>query len=440
MNKIIFWELKMPKTITLTDNQTGETHEFPILEGSQGPNLIDIRTLYSKTGYFTFDPGYGQTGACESNITFIDGDKGVLQHGGYSIEDLAGKSTFLEVCYLLLNGELPKQAEYDAFHKDIIKSRFLNEQISFFFRGFRRDAHPMAMLVGVVGALSSFYHDGLDAQSPESRVLASHRMIAKLPTIVAMAYKYSMGQAFLYPHEEYSYTDNFLYMTFGKPNHQLNLLPEVVNALDKIFILHADHEQNASTSTVRMSGSTGANPYAALSAGISALWGPAHGGANEEVLNMLKSMGSVNDIPQYIKRAKDKNDPFRLMGFGHRVYKNFDPRANVLRESCHEVLDALGMKEQPLLKLALELERIALEDEYFIERKLFPNVDFYSGIILEAIGFPSYMFTPLFALARTAGWVSQWKEMNEDKSSRLCRPRQLYLGETKRDYVPINKR
>ncbi len=430
----------MAKTVTLTDNQTGEKYDFPILEGTQGPDLIDIRTLYGKTGYFTFDPGYGATGACESKITYIDGDKGILQHRGYSIENLCEKSNFLEVAYLLLHGELPKQDEYQQFHAETMESRLINEQLQFFFRGFRRDAHPMAILVGVVGALSSFYHGAFDVRSEENRLLCCRRLVAKLPTIVAMSYKYSIGQAMLYPREEYNYTDNFLYMMFGKPEHKFKMIPEVVSALDKIFILHADHEQNASTSTVRMAGSTGANPYAAVASGISALWGPAHGGANEEVLNMLKSMGSVDDIPQYIKRAKDKDDPFRLMGFGHRVYKNFDPRANVLRQSCHEVLDALGMKEQPLLKLAMELERIALEDEYFIERKLFPNVDFYSGIILEAIGFPSYMFTPLFALARTAGWTAQWKEMHEDKTSRLCRPRQLYLGETARDYVEMSKR
>ncbi len=430
----------MSKTVTLTDNQTGESYEFPLMEGTQGPDLIDIRTLYGKTGNFTFDPGYGQTGACESKITYIDGDKGILQHRGYPIEELASKSTFLEVSYLLLHGELPTKPEYASFHADIMESRLVNEQLRDFFRGFRHDAHPMAILVGVVGGLSAFYHEGLNLQSAESRIISCHRLIAKLPTIVALAYKYSMGQTFLYPSESLKYTDNFLYMAFGKMNYNFKLIPEVVRALDKIFILHADHEQNASTSTVRMAGSTGANPFAAVSAGISALWGPAHGGANEEVLRMLKSMGSVNDIPQYIKRAKDKDDPFRLMGFGHRVYKNFDPRANVLRDSCHEVLDALGKKDEPMLKLALELERIALEDEYFIERKLFPNVDFYSGIILDAIGFPSYMFTPLFALARTSGWIAQWKETYEENTSRLCRPRQLYLGETKRDYVEMSDR
>ena len=430
----------MGKTVTLIDNQTGEKFDLPIMEGTQGPDLIDIRTLYSKTGYFTFDPGYGQTGACESHITFIDGDKGVLQHRGYSIEDLAAKSSFLEVCYLLLHGELPKQNQYTDFRQDIMDLRMLNEQVQFFFRGFRRDAHPMAILVGIVGALSSFYHGSLDLHSPENRLLSCHRLIAKLPTIVAAAYKYSIGQPLIYPHEEFIYTDNFLFMAFSRPNHKYHLVPEVSKALDQIFILHADHEQNASTSTVRMAGSTGANPYAAVSAGISALWGAAHGGANEQVLNMLKEMGTADKIPEYLARAKDKDDPFRLMGFGHRVYKNFDPRANVLRSSCHEVLEALGKKDEPLLKLALELERIALEDEYFIERKLFPNVDFYSGIILETIGFPSYMFTPLFALARTAGWIAQWKEMYEDETTKLCRPRQLYLGEVARDYVALVKR
>ncbi len=430
----------MVKTVTFTDNQTGQQVEFPVLEGTQGPDLIDIRTLYSKTGYFTFDPGYGQTGACESEITFIDGDQGILQHRGYSIEDLASKSSFLEVCYLLLHNELPTSNQYHQFRQEIVDHRLLNEQINFFFRGFRHDSHPMAILVGIVGALSSFYHDSLDLHSAESRLLACYRLIAKIPVIVANAYKYSIGQPFIYPHEDYVYTDNFLFMTFSRPNHKYHLVPEVSKALDQIFILHADHEQNASTSTVRMAGSTGANPYAAISAGISALWGPAHGGANEEVLNMLKSMGSTDKIPEYIRRAKDKNDPFRLMGFGHRVYKNFDPRANVLRAACHNMLEALGKKDEPLLKLALEMERIALEDEYFIERKLFPNVDFYSGIILEAIGFPSYMFTPLFALARTSGWIAQWKEIYENNTNKLCRPRQLYLGKTTRDYLEINQR
>ncbi|MDA0703918.1 MAG: citrate synthase, partial [Proteobacteria bacterium] len=382
-------------TVTLVDNATGKSYELPVLSGTTGPDVIDVRKLYAESGFFTYDPGYTSTGSCESEITYIDGDKGVLLHRGYSIEDLAENSTFAEVCYLLLYGELPTQAERTKFERDITLHTMVHEQLLWFYRGFRRDAHPMAIMCGVVGALSAFYHDSTDIDDPYQRMVASYRLVAKMPTIAAMAYKYSTGQPFMYPRNDLNYAENFLYMTFGVPCEEYKVNPVVARAMDQIFILHADHEQNASTSTVRLAGSSGANPFACVAAGIASLWGPAHGGANEAVLNMLNEIGDKSRIPEFIERAKDKDDPFRLMGFGHRVYKNYDPRAAVLRGSCHQVLDELGIREEPLLDLAMELEKIALEDEYFVERKLFPNVDFYSGIILEAMGFSTSMFTPI---------------------------------------------
>jgi citrate synthase len=388
---------------------------------------------------FTYDPGFTSTSACESSITFIDGDEGVLLHRGYPIEQLAEKSDFMEVCYLLLNGDLPSAQEKSKFEKSITYHTMLHEQLSYFYRGFRRDAHPMAIMVGIVGALSAFYHDSTDISDPHQRLVASYRLIAKMPTIAAMAYKFSVGQPFVYPRNDLKYAENFLYMLFSVPAEDYKVNPVLARAMDRIFILHADHEQNASTSTVRISGSSAANPFACVAAGIASLWGPAHGGANEAVLRMLHEIGHKDRIPEFINRAKDKDDPFRLMGFGHRVYKNYDPRAAVLRKSCHEVLDELGV-EDPLLELAMELERIALEDNYFVERKLFPNVDFYSGIILSAMGFPTSMFTVLFSLARTVGWVAQWTEMIEDPSQKISRPRQLYTGHKKREYVPIAER
>jgi len=431
---------KTGDTVTLTDNSTGKSWEFPVLSGTQGPRVIDVRTLYGKTGMFTYDPGYSSTGSCDSDLTFIDGEKGILMHRGYAIEDLAEHSDYMEVCYLLLNGHLPTRIERDTFQKALTYHTMLHEQMMYFYRGFRRDSHPMAIMVGVIGALSAFYHDSTDIGDPYQRMVASHRLIAKMPTIAAMAYKYSVGQPFMYPRNELSYAANFLHMTFAVPCEDYKLRPALVRAMDKIFILHADHEQNASTSTVRIAGSSGANPFACIAAGIASLWGPAHGGANEAVLKMLQEIGSKDRIGEFIKRAKDKNDPFRLMGFGHRVYKNYDPRAAVLRGSCHEVLEDLGKKNEPLLELAMDLERIALEDDFFVEKKLFPNVDFYSGIILQAMGFPTSMFTVLFALARTVGWIAQWKEMIEDPDHRISRPRQLYTGPTKRAYVPIEDR
>ena len=425
--------------VTLVDHATGKSVDLPVLSGTVGPKVIDIRKLYAETGYFTYDPGYTSTGSCDSAITYIDGDKGELQHRGYSIEDLAGKSDFMEVAYLLLHGELPNAQEKEQFRQTITNHTMLHEQMLFFYRGFRRDAHPMAIMVGVVGALSSFYHDSTDINDPHQRMVASIRMIAKMPTIAAMAYKYSVGQPFVYPRNDLSYAENFLNMTFSVPAEDYKISPAVARAMDRIFILHADHEQNASTSTVRIAGSSGANPFACIAAGISSLWGPAHGGANEAVLTMLNQIGDKKNIPEFIARAKDKNDPFRLMGFGHRVYKNFDPRAGVLKQSCHEVLEELGI-DDPLLELAMELEKIALEDDYFVQRKLFPNVDFYSGIILKAIGFPTSMFTVLFALARTVGWVAQWNEMITDPNQKIGRPRQLFLGHPKRDFIPLEDR
>jgi citrate synthase len=432
--------VQMKNRVTITDHATGQQFDLPVLEGTIGPRVIDVRKLYSDHGLFTYDPGFTSTAACESKITYIDGEKGILQHRGYPIEELAEKSNFLEVCYLLLYGELPNVAQATKFTKNITYHTMLHEQIHTFFRGFRRDAHPMAVMVGVVGALSAFYHDSTNIDDPRQREVASHRLIAKMPTIAAMAYKYSTGQPFIHPRNDLNYAENFLRMTFAVPAEEYRVNPIVAKAMDRFFILHADHEQNASTSTVRMAGSSGANPFACIAAGIASLWGPAHGGANEAVLNMLRQIGDKKNIPEFIKRAKDKNDSFRLMGFGHRVYKNYDPRAAVMRKSCYEVLDSLDKREIPLLELAMELERIALEDEYFVERKLYPNVDFYSGLILEAIGFPTTMFTVLFSMARTVGWVAQWIEMIEDPSQRIGRPRQLYTGPTQRKYVPIEER
>jgi len=418
----------------------GVTHELPIHHGSIGPGVIDITSLYSSTGYFTYDPGFTSTASCESKITYIDGDKGVLLYRGYPIDELAENGDFLETCYLLLYGELPSGEQFEAFKDRITRHTMVHEQMTKFYTGFRRDAHPMAVMVGVVGALSAFYHDSIDIQDPLQREMASVRMLAKMPTIAAMAYKYSIGQPFVYPRNELDYSANFLHMCFAVPCAEYKVDPVLARAMDRIFILHADHEQNASTSTVRLAGSSGANPFACISAGIACLWGPAHGGANEAALMMLEEIGSVDRIPEYIKRAKDKNDPFRLMGFGHRVYKNYDPRARIMQKTCHEVLAAVGHKNDPILKVALELERIALSDEYFIEKKLYPNIDFYSGITLKALGFPTDMFTVLFAIARTVGWIAQWKEMIEDPLQRIGRPRQLYTGPTERAYVPLASR
>jgi citrate synthase len=426
--------------VTLQDHSTGKNYDLPLMPGSIGPKVIDVRPLYSQTGHFTYDPGYTSTGSCESKITYIDGEEGILLHRGYSIEELAENSSFLEVCYLLLNGELPTKDEKQKFEDTITSHTMVHEQLLGLYRGFRRDAHPMAIMVGVVGALSAFYHDSTDINDPKQRVIASHRLVAKIPTIAAMAYKYSIGQPFVYPKNDLSYAENFLHMMFSVPSAEYEISPVVSRAMDRIFILHADHEQNASTSTVRMAGSSGANPFACIAAGISSLWGPAHGGANEAVLDMLNEIGSKDRIGEMIERAKDKDDPFRLMGFGHRVYKNHDPRARVLMQSAHEVLGELGIENEPLLEIAMELEKIALEDDYFIQRKLFPNVDFYSGIILKALGFPVSMFTVLFAVARTVGWIAQWKEMIEDPSQKIGRPRQLYTGYTERPYVPVDKR
>ena len=426
-------------TMTLTDDLTGESVKLPVMKGTIGPDVIDVRGLYGAANKFTFDPGYGATGSCISGLTYIDGDEGVLLHRGYSIEDLAEKSDFLEVAYLLLNGELPNGTEKDEFVNAITHHTMVHEQISTFFRGFRRDAHPMAILCGVTGALSAFYHDSTDIQDPHQRMIASRRLIAKMPTLAAMAYKYSIGQPFNYPKNELSYSENFLQMCFSVPAEDYIPDPIIADAMDKILILHADHEQNASTSTVRLAGSSGANPFACIAAGIASLWGPAHGGANEAVLNMLQEIGDKSNIAEYVNRARDKDDPFRLFGFGHRVYKNFDPRAKVMRQSCHDVLNKLGI-DDPLLELAMELENIALNDQYFIDKKLYPNVDFYSGIILKAMGFPTSMFTVLFAVARTVGWISQWKEMIEDPMQRIGRPRQLYTGPEMRSFPSMNDR
>jgi citrate synthase len=428
------------RTVTLTDNATGKTHQLPILSGSSGPDVIDIRKLYGDSGYFTFDPGYTSTGRCESAITFIDGDEGVLLYRGYPIEQLAEGSDFMEVCYLLLYGDLPTAEQKRKFEHDITYHTMLHEQMHKFIEGFRRDSHPMAVMVGMVGALSGFYHDSTDITNRRKRMIASYRMIAKAATLAACAYKYSLGQPFIYPRNELRYSENFLHMMFATPCEPYRVNPVLARAMDRILILHADHEQNASTSTVRLAGSSGANPFACIAAGIASLWGPAHGGANEAVLKMLEEIGDKNRTAEYVKRAKDKNDPFRLMGFGHRVYHNYDPRARIMRQTCNEVLDELGVRDEPLLELAMELEKIALEDPYFIEKKLYPNVDFYSGIIFRAMGIPTTMFTVLFAVARTVGWVAQWNEMVEDPTQKIGRPRQLYTGPTRREYVPLEQR
>ena len=428
------------KTMTLTDGASGKSWDLPVMSGTVGPDVIDVRKLYAETGAFTYDPGFTSTASCQSKITYIDGDEGVLLHRGYDIAELAEKSDFMEVAYLLLKGELPNEKEKTKFEYDISRHTMLHEQISFFYRGFRRDAHPMAIMCGVVGALSAFYHDSLDINDPHQRMVASYRLIAKMPTIAAMAYKYSLGQPFIYPRNDLKYADNFLHMMFAVPAEPYKISPVLARAMDRILILHADHEQNASTSTVRLAGSSGANPFACIAAGIASLWGPAHGGANEAVLNMLMQIGNKKNIPEFIKKSKDPNDSFRLMGFGHRVYKNYDPRAKVMQKTCNEVLDEMGVRDDPLLELAVELERIALKDDYFIEKKLYPNVDFYSGIIFRAMGIPVSMFTVLFAVARTVGWISQWTEMVEDPSQKIGRPRQLYTGAAARPFVPVKKR
>jgi len=417
----------------------GKDYHYPVLEGSTGPDVIDIRKLYAQTGAFTYDPGFTSTASCESGLTYIDGDAGVLLHRGYPIDQLAEQSSFLEVAYLLIHGDLPTKPELDTFITTITRHTMVHEQIASFLSGFRRDAHPMAIMCGVVGALSAFYPDSTNITDPKQRIISMHRLIAKMPTIAAMAYKYSVGQPFVYPRNDLSYTANFLRMTFSVPAEEYEPDPVIVDAMDKIFILHADHEQNASTSTVRLAGSSGANPFACIAAGIACLWGPAHGGANEAALNMLREIATPDRIPEYIARAKNKDDPFRLMGFGHRVYKNFDPRAKVMQKTAADVLDKLGVKD-PIFDVARQLEQIALKDDYFIEKKLYPNVDFYSGVILSAIGFPTTMFTALFALARTVGWVAQWNEMISDPEQKIGRPRQLYTGPTQRDYVPASQR
>jgi citrate synthase len=414
--------------------------ELPVLKGTVGPDVIDVRKLYASAGVFTYDPGFTSTAACESSITYIDGDEGILLYRGYPIEYLAEHGDFLETCYLLLYGELPNAEQMKEFDRAITYHTMVHEQMTYFLRGFRRDAHPMAVMVGTVGALSAFYHDSLDINDPYQRMVASYRMIAKMPTIAAMAYKYSIGQPFVYPRNDLGYAENFMRMCFAVPAEDYKANPVLARALDRIFILHADHEQNASTSTVRLAGSSNANPFACIAAGIASLWGPAHGGANEEALRMLQDIGSVKRIPEFVKRAKDPNDEFRLMGFGHRVYKNYDPRAKVMQKTCHEVLDELGVRNDPLLEVAMELEKIALNDDYFVAKKLYPNIDFYSGITLKAMGFPMSMFTALFALARTVGWIAQWTEMIEDPAQKIGRPRQLYTGPSQRDYVPLQKR
>jgi citrate synthase len=427
-------------SVTVSMAGSNQTATLPLIPGSIGPSVADIRKLYSDLGIFTYDPGYGGTAACESKITYIDGDQGILLHRGYPIEQLAEKSNFTEVCYLLLNGELPNKEQLADFDHTVRRHTMLHEQLRSFYNGFRRDAHPMAVMCGVVGALSAFYHDSLDINDPEHRRISAFRLIAKVPTIAAWAFKYAHGQPFMYPRNDLGYAENFLYMMNAVPAEEYHVNPVLARAMDRILILHADHEQNASTSTVRLAGSTGANPFACIAAGIASLWGPAHGGANEAVLKMLGEIGSPKAIPDFINKVKDKNSNVRLMGFGHRVYKNYDPRAKIMQATCHEVLKELGIKDDPLLDLAMELESIALKDEYFVSKKLYPNVDFYSGIILKAMGFPTSMFTVLFAVARTVGWVSQWKEMIEDPSQRIGRPRQVYTGATQRDFVDLAKR
>ena len=427
-------------SLTLTLDGTNQSLTVPLKSGTIGPQAADISKLYGSLGVFTYDIGYGATAACESKITYIDGDVGVLLHRGYPIDQLAEKSNFLEVAYLLLNGELPTAAESEEFHQGVMRHTMLHEQLRSFYQGFRRDAHPMAVMCGVVGALSAFYHDSLDIHSEEQRRISAFRLIAKLPTIAAWAYKYNIGQPFMYPRNDLSYAENFLYMLNAVPAEEYKVNPVLTRAMDRIFILHADHEQNASTSTVRLAGSTGANPFACIAAGIAALWGPAHGGANEAVLKMLDEIGSPENIPAFIEKVKDKNSNVRLMGFGHRVYKNYDPRAKIMERTCHEVLKELGIEGDKTLDMAMELERIALHDDYFVSKKLYPNVDFYSGIILKAMGIPTSMFTVLFAVARTVGWISQWKEMVEDPTQRIGRPRQVYIGAPQRDFVPLSSR
>ena len=428
---------KSQGSITITLDGTNKSTTLPLLGGTLGPQVADIRKLYGDLGIFTFDPGYGATASCESTITYIDGDAGILLYRGYPIDQLAEKSGFLEISYLLLNGDLPNAAQYEEFRKGVTYHTMLHEQLRRFFDGFRRDAHPMAIMCGVVGALAAFYHDNLDINDARQREIAAFRLIAKVPTIAAWAYKYSIGQPFMYPRNDLSYAENFLYMLNAVPAEPWVNNPILARAMDRIMILHADHEQNASTSTVRLAGSTGANPFACIAAGIAALWGPAHGGANEAVLKMLAEIGHPENIPAFISEVKDKNSHTKLMGFGHRVYKNFDPRAKIMKETCHEVLAELGIKNEPLLDMAMEMERIALSDDYFVSRKLYPNVDFYSGIILKAMGIPTHMFTVLFAVARTVGWVSQWKELIEDPSQRIGRPRQVYSGAAERPFVPM---
>jgi len=427
-------------SVTMTLDGSNKSLSLPMRPGTIGPSVADIGKLYGTLGIFTYDPGYGMTASCESKITYIDGDEGILLHRGYPIDQLAEQSTFLEVAYLLLNGELPNAEQRHDFEYGVMRHTMLHEQLRRFFDGFRRDAHPMAVLCGVVGALSAFYHDSLDINDPEHRRISAFRLIAKLPTIAAWAYKYTVGQPFMYPRNDLGYAENFLYMMNAVPAEPYHVSPVLARAMDRIFILHADHEQNASTSTVRLAGSTGANPFACIAAGIASLWGPAHGGANEAVLKMLGEIGHKDNIPEFIEKVKDKDSHVRLMGFGHRVYKNYDPRAKIMERTCHEVLAEMGIKDDPLLDLAMELERIARHDEYFISKKLYPNVDFYSGIILKAMGFPTSMFTVLFAVARTVGWISQWKEMIEDPSQRIGRPRQLYIGSPQRDFTPISER
>jgi citrate synthase len=427
-------------SVTFTIDGSNRSTRLPVLQGVLGPDVVDIRKLYADLGVFTFDPGYGETASCESRITYIDGDAGVLLYRGYPIEQLAEKSDFIEVCHLLMYGDLPNAAQLKEFRNGVTYHTMVHEQIRRFFDGFRRDAHPMAIMCGVVGALAAFYHDNVDMSHPRQREIAAYRLIAKVPTIAAMAYKYALGQPFVYPRNDLSYAANFLHMLNSVPAEPYAVSPVLERAMDRILVLHADHEQNASTSTVRLAGSTGANPFACIAAGIAALWGPAHGGANEAVLKMLAEIGHVDNIPAFIEKVKDKNSAVKLMGFGHRVYKNFDPRAKIMQQSCHEVLSELGIKDEPLLDMAMALEKVALEDEYFVSRKLYPNVDFYSGIILKAMGIPTSMFTVIFAVARTVGWVSQWKEMVEDPTQRIGRPRQIYTGPAARDYVPVGAR
>jgi citrate synthase len=431
----------MPKdSLTITDNRNGKQVELPIIEGTIGPGVVDITKFYKDFGLFTLDPGFRSTASCKSDITFIDGNEGILEYRGYPIEELAEKSCYLETCYLLMHGELPKQAEFEEFRTLVTEHTMVHEQLLGFYDGFRRDAHPMANMVGVVGALSAFYHDSLDIHDPRHREISAIRILAKMPTIAAASYKYSAGQPFIYPDNRLRYSENFINMMFSTPCDDYHISPVVADAMEKILILHADHEQNASTSTVRLAGSSQANPFACISTGISALWGPAHGGANEAVLRMLNEIGSIDRVGDFLARARDPDDPFRLMGFGHRVYKNYDPRARILRKAAHEVLKEMGREDDPLFKIAMELERIALEDEYFIEKKLYPNVDFYSGIILSAIGIPTNMFTVIFAMSRAVGWISQWMEMISEDNQTIGRPRQLYTGAARRQWVPMSKR